>query len=178
MPSFPTSFPNARNTSQCTLAVKGPTARGWGTAILSGPSGTYLSLLPLKAEFFGLFHQFVCQSEHTHTLSRKALSRSSPEGVGAAVTAVTLSISQGRGQHCQAQAIPGLPGDGSCHAGLSCHSPFPALSLLCAFTRQRQPHPWELKCISAPPRGAGSLCTGLASVAGGRSWGEQGVWSR
>ena len=27
----------------------------------------YLSLLPLKAEFFGLFHQFVCQSKHTHS---------------------------------------------------------------------------------------------------------------
>lgn len=165
---LPASLLNARSMSQNTLAVQGSTrGQGWErAAILAASMGAYLSLLPLQAEFLGLLHQLVCQSEHTHTLSGKAPSRRGPKRL---MPRPPLSPPASPKEEASA-APPAQPkGGASSWDGSSCP---PSRHCPCIVHPQGQPCPWKLERVSAPPL---HQCLPRGE---GRSWGLVGVWSR
>ena len=106
VPCSPTCVPNARNTSQYTLAVKGPPEQGprgrGSNSERPWPPCAYLSLLPLKAELFGLLHQFVCKAS-AHALTESSVQLRPGGGQGLPVTSFTSRISQGNGLSCPGQ---------------------------------------------------------------------------
>lgn len=150
-------------TNQYTSAVQGPTGRA---VVGKGSNSPWTqceptSLCSLCRQSSSVSSISLSAKVNTHTHSHKKLT---PDPVSRGLvpsTSVTPKVPQDEVQPCCAQARGwGQHLGWKPPCGLSCYPPFLSLSLLCAFTRQQWLHPWKLKCVSVPLKGAVNLSGG------------------